>query len=116
MFRFQFSSYPKCTLHDDFGKFLKNRQFCDVQFIVGVEEVKIPCHISLVVARSQFLRAKILSAREARNLHFEKLFGTTEVPFAEYPLLEVKLPGSPEAFEMVLNYIYTDRIDCKCSL
>jgi leucine-zipper-like transcriptional regulator 1 len=60
MFRFQFSTYPGCTLHDDFGKFLMNRQFCDVQFVVGPDEVKVPCHIALVAARSQFLRQKIL--------------------------------------------------------
>lgn len=114
MFRFQFSSYPKCTLHEDFGKFLANKHFCDVQFIVGSEEVKIPAHIAIVVARSQYLRGKIISAKESRNVHFEKLFGTTEVPFAEYPQLEVKLPNNPpEAFHLVLLYIYTDRIDFK---
>lgn len=60
MFRFQFSSYPKCTLQDDFGNFLSNRQFCDVQFVVGTEEVKIPAHIAIIAARSQFLRSKIM--------------------------------------------------------
>jgi len=40
------------------------------------------------------------------------VFGTTQVPFKELPLLEVRLPDAvPEAFDMVLNYIYTDRID-----
>lgn len=30
-------------------------------------------------------------------------------------MLEVKLPtAEPEAFEMILNYIYTDKIDCEC--
>ena len=34
------------------------------------------------------------------------------MPFKELPLLEVRLPDAvPEAFDMVLNYIYTDRID-----
>jgi hypothetical protein len=34
------------------------------------------------------------------------------VPFKELPLLEVRLADAvPEAFDMVLNYIYTDRID-----
>ena len=43
---------------------------------------------------------------------FFQLFGTTELPFKDIPLLEVKLKDAkPEAFEMVLNYIYTDRID-----
>lgn len=41
-----------------------------------------------------------------------QLFGTTQVPFKELPLLEVQLQDAvPEAFDMVLNYIYTDRID-----
>lgn len=39
---------------------------------------------------------------------------TGEVPTVERQILEVKLPtAEPEAFEMILNYIYTDRIDCK---
>lgn len=60
MFRFQFSTYPRCTLHDDLGRFLKQRDFCDVQFVVGKEEVKIPAHIALIAARSEFLRNKIM--------------------------------------------------------
>lgn len=68
----------------------------------------------MIAARSPYLRNKILCARAAQNDHFEKLFGNTEVPFADRPMLEVKLPNAePEAFEMTLNYIYTDRIDCK---
>jgi hypothetical protein len=115
MYRFQFSSYPKCTLSEDFGKFLLNKQFCDVVFIVGPDETKIPTHIAIIAARSHYLKAKIIAAKESRNQHFEKLFGTTEVPFsAETPQLEVKLPNiQPDAFEMVLLYIYTDIIDFK---
>lgn len=37
----QFSSYPKCTLHEDYGKLWENRQFCDVEFILG--EVGFTC-------------------------------------------------------------------------
>lgn len=36
MYRFQFSSYPKCTLHEDFGKILESRQFCDVEFVASI--------------------------------------------------------------------------------
>ncbi|XP_046979238.1 leucine-zipper-like transcriptional regulator 1 isoform X1 [Schistocerca americana] len=112
MYRFQFSCYPKCTLHEDFGKLLESRQFCDVEFVVGTEEVKIPAHLAMVAARSQWLRARIRQAREARDKHLEKVFGTTQVSFKDLPLLEVRLRDAvPEAFEMVLNYIYTDRID-----
>ncbi|XP_033223341.1 leucine-zipper-like transcriptional regulator 1 [Belonocnema kinseyi] len=111
-YRFQFSSYPKCTLHDDFGRLLNNRLFCDVEFIVGESETKIPAHIAIVVARSQFLRARIRQARERREKHCEDMFGTIEALVKDLPLLEVKLIDAvPEAFEMVLNYIYTDRID-----
>lgn len=112
MYRFQFSCYPKCTLHEDFGKLLESRQLCDVEFIVGPDEVKIPSHISMVAARSQWLCGLIQAAKEDRDRHLEDLFGTTELPFKDIPLLEVKLKDAkPEAFEMVLNYIYTDRID-----
>lgn len=115
MYKFQFSSYPKCTLSEDYGKFLITKQFCDIVFIVGPDEKKIQAHIAIVAARSQFLKSKILTAKESRNLHFEKLFGTTEVQLTtEKPQLEVKLPSiEPEAFEMVLFYIYTDIIDFK---
>jgi len=70
---FQFSSYPKCTLHEDLGKLLEARQFCDVEFVVGSEEVKIPAHLAMVAARSQFLRNRIRQAREARDKHLEKV-------------------------------------------
>lgn len=115
MFKFQFSSYPKCTLSEDYGKFLTNKQFCDIIFIVGPDETKIPAHIAIVAARSQYLKTKILSAKESRNLHFEKLFGTKDVQLTtELPQLEVKLPSIlPDPFEMVLFYIYTDIIDFK---
>lgn len=37
---------------------------------------------------------------------------TAAGPFKELPLLEVRLRDAvPEAFEMVLHYIYTDLID-----
>ncbi|XP_078039425.1 leucine zipper like transcription regulator 1 isoform X2 [Augochlora pura] len=103
-YRFQFSSYPKCTLHDDFGKLLRGRLFCDVEFIVGDTETKIPAHIAMVAARSQFLRTRIRQAREKR----EKM----EKEIKDTDMLEVRLEDAvPQAFEMVLNYIYTDRID-----
>ena len=70
---FQFSSYPKCTLHEDLGRLLEARQFCDVEFVVGSEEVKIPAHLAMVAARSQFLRNRIRQAREARDKHLEKV-------------------------------------------
>lgn len=122
-YRFQFSSYPKCTLRDDFGKFFHEKQFCDIQFVVGAEETRILAHIAFVAARSKYLRNKILSAREALQHQMEKLYGVgqvdalalnTGVGADRTPMLEVRLShASPEAFEIILNYIYTDRIDLK---
>lgn len=113
-YRFQFSSYPRCTLRDDFGKFFNDRQFCDIQFVIGPEEIKISAHIALVAARSKFLRNKILSARDARNQHLEKVYGALDIPFSDRPIVEVRLPNATtEAFEILLNYIYTDKIDLK---
>lgn len=112
MYRFQFSSYPKCTLHDDFGKLLESKEFCDVEFLLGEDAQKIEAHLAVVTARSQYLATKIRHRREARDKHLELLFGTKEVPFSDIPLIQIKLPEAvPEAFEMVLNYIYTDKID-----
>lgn len=52
------------------------------------------------------------TARAIQNEQLEKLFGTIE--FSDRPMLEVRLPtAEPEAFEMILSYIYTDKIDCK---
>lgn len=53
------------------------------------------------------------NARADQNVQLEKLYGTVDLN--DRPMLEVRLPtAEPEAFEMILNYIYTDKIDCKC--
>ncbi|XP_022913249.1 leucine-zipper-like transcriptional regulator 1 homolog [Onthophagus taurus] len=103
MYRFQFSSYPKCTLHDDFGKILESRLFSDVQFVVGTDEVKILAHLPMVAARSQYLRNKVRKAKENHG----KYNKDEVLPTVIVPLLD----ANPEAFEMVLDYIYMDCID-----
>lgn len=54
-------------------------------------------------------------ARESMNDYLEKQLGVTDIPLSDQPtMLDVKIPDAlPEAFEKVLHYIYTDRIDCK---
>ncbi|KAI5702743.1 hypothetical protein M8J75_003565 [Diaphorina citri] len=102
MHRFKFSKYPKCTLHDDLGKLLKSEEFCDVEFKVGKAETRFLAHICIVGARSKVLRAKISEA----------LFGTMRVPPNCMPPVVVYLDSAvPEAFQLVLNYIYTDCVD-----
>ena len=99
IYRFQFSRYPKCTLHDDYGKLLESQQFCDVDFIVGEEQRRISAHIALVASRSSWMKDKIRTAKSQ----------STYCP--DTGKLQVQLPDKdPGAFEMILSYIYTDKI------
>lgn len=101
MYRFQFSRYPKCTLHEDYGKLLRTQQFCDLQFNVGKESEVITAHIALVAARSSWLEEKIRSAKEQR----------VEQEVTPLQPIMISLPDTdPVALKMVLSYIYTDRI------
>ncbi len=61
--KFKFSNYPRCTLHDDYGRLLASGQFVDVEFIIGGDEVVIPGHIAIIAARSVWLREKIREAK-----------------------------------------------------
>lgn len=112
MFRFQLASFPRCTLHDDFGKLLELGQFCDVNFVVGPtgEEVNIPAHIAIVAARSQWLQNKLQQAKLSLENRLKVLSGT--VAEENLPLLEVRLSDAdPRAFKFVMDFIYTDKID-----
>lgn len=95
-YRFQLSSYPKCTLRDDFGKLLGSRFICDVEFIVGELDTKLPAHISIVAARSQFLRARIREANDKRMKHLQEEFGIANIPIKDLPFLEVKFDYKSE--------------------
>lgn len=88
-YRFQFSSYPKCTLHDDFGRLLNNRLFCDVEFNVGECETKIPAHIAIVAARSQSLRNLIRQARECEEKYSEDTVESNKLAVKDLSLLKV---------------------------
>ncbi|XP_049879416.1 leucine-zipper-like transcriptional regulator 1 homolog [Pectinophora gossypiella] len=105
LFRFQLSNFPRCTLHDDFGNILRSQQFCDVTLLVGPQQTPVMAHQAMLAARSQYLRNRIKEAREEVE---DKLALGQPVD----PRLKIKLPdASPGAFSMVLDYIYTDRID-----
>ncbi|CAB3245758.1 unnamed protein product [Arctia plantaginis] len=114
LFRFQLSNYPRCTLHDDFGRILKSHQFCDIQILVGPEQTSILAHQAILAARSQYLRAKIKEAREEqlKRIAAGEENASEVYSYTATPQLTVLLPeATPEAFNMVLNYIYMDRID-----
>jgi len=134
MYRFQLAAYPKCTLHEDFGRLLESGQFTDVNFLVGTQDGQsrhssgdgdhrvsshggglaiIPAHIAMVAARSDWLRTRVWEAKEARDAHLNKLFEVDCRPTQrDCPVLEVRLQDAdPAAFRMVLDFIYTDQID-----
>ena len=57
------------------------------------------------------MRIRALVSLASITVCFQVL-GTVNLHSHDLPMLEVKLPDAvPEAFEMVLNYVYTDRID-----
>ncbi|ELT93946.1 hypothetical protein CAPTEDRAFT_218846 [Capitella teleta] len=110
-YRFQFSSYPKCTLHGDYGHLLDQKLFCDIDFIIGKEGEKIEAHIALVAARSAWLRNRIRQALE--QFKNQKVKSVDEEKEEKGSSLhpQVILPDAdPRAFDLVLSYIYTDRI------
>ncbi|KAI2664954.1 hypothetical protein H4Q32_003278 [Labeo rohita] len=124
MYRFQFSCYPKCTLHEDYGKLWENRQFCDVEFILGEREEKVLGHIAIVTARCKWLRKKILQARD-RQKQKSKLECNEESEESGSgsqkdssgkssrgpPLLEVSIrEADAQPFEVLMQFLYTDKI------
>ncbi|RVE40027.1 hypothetical protein evm_015323, partial [Chilo suppressalis] len=114
LFRFQLSNYPRCTLHDDFGRILKSQQFCDITLLVGPDEIPFLAHQAMLAARSKLLFDKIKEARDELSKRIasgEELASEVYFYKAE-PDVTIRLPeATPEAFSMVLNYIYTDGID-----
>uniref|UniRef100_A0A8C2CWI7 Leucine-zipper-like transcription regulator 1 n=1 Tax=Cyprinus carpio TaxID=7962 RepID=A0A8C2CWI7_CYPCA len=105
MYRFQFSCYPKCTLHEDYGKLWENRQFCDVEFTLGEREEKVLGHIAIVTARCKWLRKKIL--QECEYLAKTVSFWSSRGP----PLLEVSIrEADAQPFEVLMQFLYTDKI------
>lgn len=109
LFEFEFPpKYPKCNLSNDYKKILESKLLCDVEFLVGEEEVKFPAHIPIIFARSDWLRNHI---QQTQRLKLQ----SNSVPNYDSPLLQVKLNNIvPELFQMVLVYIYTNEIKpCK---
>uniref|UniRef100_A0A8C0PHU3 AIF family member 3 n=1 Tax=Canis lupus familiaris TaxID=9615 RepID=A0A8C0PHU3_CANLF len=118
MYRFQFSCYPKCTLHEDYGRLWESRQFCDVEFVLGEKEECVQGHVAIVTARSRWLRRKIVQARERLGQKLEEEAGPAprEVPAgavggARPPLLRVAIrEAEARPFEVLMQFLYTDKI------
>uniref|UniRef100_A0AAY4BLD7 BTB domain-containing protein n=1 Tax=Denticeps clupeoides TaxID=299321 RepID=A0AAY4BLD7_9TELE len=116
MYRFQFSCYPKCTLHEDYGKLWENRQFCDVEFILGEREEKVLGHIAIVTARCQWLKKKILQQEVGEESEEGGTCSNKENPATRWPsgshtMLEVFIrEAEAQPFEVLMQFLYTDKI------
>uniref|UniRef100_A0A8D0EUU7 Leucine zipper like transcription regulator 1 n=1 Tax=Strix occidentalis caurina TaxID=311401 RepID=A0A8D0EUU7_STROC len=97
MYRFQFSCYPKCTLHEDYGRLWENRQFSDLEFVLGEKEERVQGHTAIVTARCKWLKKKIIQARE----RLKQLQPLLEVPIRE---------AEAQPFEVLMQFLYTDKI------
>ncbi|XP_061487760.1 leucine-zipper-like transcriptional regulator 1 [Rhineura floridana] len=124
MYRFQFSCYPKCTLHDDYGRLWENRQFSDLEFVLGEKEERVRGHTAIVTARCKWLRKKITQARErlkqkskqetdeeGQGTPQKETAGNNVKPCRLQPLLEVTIrEAEAQPFEVLMQFLYTDKI------
>ena len=108
LYRFCFSSFPKCTLIEDFASLLKKQLFCDVHFVLGEDAVIVKAHAAIVAARSPFLQRKILEVYEADHPKQENPWLPA---FVKEDVLSVELKEvDGESFKMAMYSMYTDRI------
>ncbi|XP_014382265.1 leucine-zipper-like transcriptional regulator 1 [Alligator sinensis] len=124
MYRFQFSCYPKCTLHEDYGRLWENRQFSDLEFVLGEKEERVRGHTAIVTARCKWLRKKIIQAKErlkqkskqeieeeGREMSQKEGVGGNVKPCRQQPLLEVTIrEAEAQPFEVLMQFLYTDKI------
>nr|XP_013052098.1 leucine-zipper-like transcriptional regulator 1 isoform X2 [Anser cygnoides] len=124
MYRFQFSCYPKCTLHEDYGRLWENRQFSDLEFVLGEKEERVRGHTAIVTARCKWLKKKIIQARERLKQKSKQDIEDEGHPTCPkdgiggnvklcrlQPLLEVPIrEAEAQPFEVLMQFLYTDKI------
>ncbi len=104
LFRFSFSTSPKCSLINDFAMLLRKETFCDLHFVLK-EGAIVKAHIVIVASRSPFLRQKILQIYEADPSSVET------PPFLIKDPISINLEDvSREVFKLALHSLYTDQI------
>ena len=127
LYRFRFSTSPKCTLISDFTRLIKREDLCDVRFVLKGNAV-VNAHVVMVAARSPYLRRKILE--EYRTNHSSNpeqnedatssSVGTPALSFLIEEPIVVQLPDlDSEVFQLALHSLYTDQIhpdleNCSC--
>ncbi|XP_064029561.1 leucine-zipper-like transcriptional regulator 1 [Pogoniulus pusillus] len=124
MYRFQFSCYPKCTLHEDYGRLWENRQFSDLEFVLGEKEERVRGHTAIITARCKWLKKKIIQARERlKQKSKQDVAEEGQAPCPKdgpggsvrlcrlQPLLEVPIrEAEAQPFEVLMQFLYTDKI------
>ncbi|XP_033627640.1 leucine-zipper-like transcriptional regulator 1 [Asterias rubens] len=123
MYRFQFASYPRCTLKDDFGRLLLSQQFTDVEFLVGENSTVVPGHAAIIVPRCRYLRNKISQAKERQAAEQGESAPDESISSPERDeevrkgknlkkSLQIPIKNTrPEAFQLLLWFVYTDKAD-----
>uniref|UniRef100_A0A8C3PW59 Leucine zipper like transcription regulator 1 n=1 Tax=Chrysolophus pictus TaxID=9089 RepID=A0A8C3PW59_CHRPC len=113
-----FSCYPKCTLHEDYGRLWENRQFSDLEFVLGEKEERVRGHTAIVTARCKWLKKKIMQARERLKqvneghaaCQKDGIGGNVKLCRLQ-PLLEVPIrEAEAQPFEVLMQFLYTDKI------
>ena len=87
LFRFSFSTFPKCSLVNDFARLLEMEEFCDVHFVLR-EGVVVKAHVGVVAARSPYLRRRILEVHHNKHSyasHESLLLDASTTPTAVSP-------------------------------
>ena len=109
LYRFSLSTFPKCTLVEDLASLLEKELFTDTHFIVGKDQVLVRAHAAIVVARSPYLRRKILEVYCSSHTQQEE--DPNAPRFVPKEPLTIHLEGvSSEAFKQALYSMYNDRI------
>ncbi|XP_075424835.1 leucine-zipper-like transcriptional regulator 1 isoform X3 [Ascaphus truei] len=119
----EFSGYPKCSLHEDYGRLFENQQFCDLEFVLGEKGERVRGHAAIVTARCKWLRKKITQASERQRQKLKQELedeGQSSPQKPENPGGHVKRPqpmlevtirdAEPQPFEVLMQFLYTDKI------
>eukprot|EP00795_Rhopilema_esculentum_P016024 gene16024-7367_t len=105
LYQFIFSSYPRCTLNDDYGRLLESGQFCDTEFVFDGKS-PIKAHATIVAARSPYLRQKLLALKKGQeedqaSQPDQDALRSFRVDIGSIDIL---------SFKVVLWFMYTDQI------
>ncbi len=115
LYRFRFSTIPKCTLISDFAHLLKSKDLCDVHFVLKDNAV-VKAHVVMVAARSPYLRRRILDTYHSSHGSVQNYTSTSDdsnlvPPFLIQEPITISLPDvSCEVFMLALHSLYTDEV------